>query len=140
MTIVDEGNPSVRIRAYAYAEVVDTHALSWPGWSPNGPHDPTRERRAQPAEFLLPIARRWLESLPPTVQPRALARRFPRLVNRLADAWGDDPSLTLLFDELLIDHRGDRAGFPPPVKADLHRLWRYWHRERAAPTGDTPAG
>ncbi|MFO1414925.1 MAG: hypothetical protein U1F10_13645 [Burkholderiales bacterium] len=129
-TSPSEAPPEVRVRAVGYAEVVDTDALRWPGWMPTRPRDPALDRRAHPADFLLPIARRWLAALPSPVRPRALARQFPRIANRLADAWQDDASLHLVFDDLLIDHRGHRQGFPPAVKADLHRLWRYWQRER----------
>lgn len=120
----------VRVRAQTYGEVVDTHALAWSDAARIPAPDPAARRRAQPADFLLPVARRWLGSLPPAVRPRALAQRFPRLANRLAAAWEDEPGLALVFADLLIDHRGDRRGFPPAVKADLHRLWRHWQRAR----------
>lgn len=130
----DDSPQPVRVRAQTYGEVVDTHALAWPGAPRDPMPDPAGRRRAQPADFLLPIARRWLAALPSAVRPHALAQRFPRLANRLAAAWDDEPSLALVFADLLIDQRGERRGFPPAVKADLHRLWRHWQRARAAAT------
>jgi len=126
----DDSSRPVRVRAGAYGEVVDTHALAWPDAGRPRSRDPAARRRAQPADFLLPIARRWLASLPSATRPRTLAQRFPRLANRFAAAWDDEPSLALVFADLLIDQRGDRQGFPPAVKADLHRLWRHWQRAR----------
>lgn len=140
MTFLDRSSQSpasdahvvhIRVRVKAVAEVVDTDAMAWPAW-PQLPEDELGTiRRAQPADFLLPIARRWLASLPSAVRPRALAKHYPRLANRLADAWADDKSVALVFDDLLIDHRGGRRGFPGAVKVELHRLWKHWMGERA---------
>lgn len=123
----DDSLPRVRVRAEACAEVVDTHALRWPVAGRATLRGPASGRRAQPANFLLPVAQRWLAALPANVRPRALAHAFPRLANRLAAAWDDGPGLSLVFADLLIDQRGHRQGFPPAVKADLYRLWRHWH-------------
>ncbi len=139
MVATDESLHPVQVRAQASREVVDTQAIAWPAGGRVMLH-PAAVRRAQPENFLLPIARRWLASLPTPVRPRALAHSFPRLVNRFAAAWDDEPSLTLVFSDLLIDHRGNRKGFPPAVKADLHRLWRHWQRERMAANGAAIAG
>ena len=138
MLATDESLHPAWMRAQAYGEVVDTQAIAWPA-GPVARH-PAAARRAHPANFLLPIAKRWLASLPATVRPHALAHRFPRLVNRFAAAWEDEPSLALVFADLLIDHRGNRKGFPPAVKADLHRLWRHWQRERMIANDATIAG
>lgn len=122
----------IRVRARAYGEVVDTDGPAWTANASPAAPDPACSRRAQPANFLLPVAKRWMLTLPPSVRPKALAERYPRLVNRFAAAWQDEPSLNLVFSDLLIDRRGNRQGFPPAVKADLHRLWRHWQREREA--------
>ncbi|HEX9301287.1 MAG TPA: hypothetical protein VF959_02955 [Casimicrobiaceae bacterium] len=49
-------------------------------------------RKAQPVEVLLPATRRWLDSLPKEISPRALAERFPRLVNLIAVNWNSPNS------------------------------------------------
>ncbi|MFO1399050.1 MAG: hypothetical protein U1F48_18490 [Burkholderiales bacterium] len=131
-TATEPARRLIRVRATSYGEVVDTDGpTSTVTMRPAAP-DPTLSRRAQPADFLLPVARRWMTSLPSSVRPKALAERFPRLANRFATAWHDEPSVDLVFSDLMIDHRGNRQGFPPAVKADLHRLWRHWQREREA--------
>ncbi len=80
------------------------------------------------------MAHAWLESLPPAVVPREMARAYPRLVNRLALCWRDAALADMLLDELLVDRRGGRRGFPPAVAAELLRL-REWQamRSDAAP-------
>ena len=47
-------------------------------------HDWSRLRKAEPAERLLPLSKKWLELLPPDVFPGALATRYPRIVNYIA--------------------------------------------------------
>ena len=39
--------------------------------------------------------------------------------------WGDTEGLRAYFDELFIDRRGGRRGFPPDVLNDL-RILRYY--------------
>lgn len=71
----------------------------------------------------------WRQSLPALLRPRELCERYPRIANRLALCWRDPALTEQLFDELLIDHRGGRRGFPPAVAAELLKL-REWHARR----------
>ncbi len=50
---------------------------------------------------------------------------YPRIANSLAVMWGDTEGLRAYFDELFIDRRGGRRGFPPDVLNDL-RVLRYF--------------
>lgn len=77
------------------------------------------------------IARRWLESLPADERPSALARQYPRIANRLALCWDDAALLAKVFDDLLVDRRGGRRGFPPAVRQELLRLRALDARQRA---------
>lgn len=79
-------------------------------------------RKSRPVEHLLPIAERWSAALPTTVRPDALIERFPRIANLLALQWSDANARAAYFDELLVDRRGHRQGFPPPVLDELLRL------------------
>ena len=77
----------------------------------------------------------WLEALPEHAQPRRLAQRHPRVVNRLAQVWADPLAAADGLDGLLIDGRGDRGGFSPAIRAELKRL-QYLQRKLAeAPLG-----
>ncbi len=87
--------------------------------------DFTRQRRAQPVAFLLPSTQKWVEALPRRVQPHMLCDYYPRIANSLAAMWEDTESLRAYFDELFIDRRGGRRGFPPDVLNDL-RVLRYY--------------
>ena len=71
----------------------------------------------------------WLRQVPSGLHPKRMCWHFPRIANRLARCW-EDPVLTeTVFEELLADKRGDRAGFPPVVLSELSRL-RAFHRRR----------
>ncbi|MBX9794255.1 MAG: hypothetical protein K2Y02_08175 [Burkholderiaceae bacterium] len=77
-------------------------------------------------------ARLWVRSLPARLRPLALCSSYARLANRMAAVWDDPNQTEALFDELLIDHRGGRHGFPPLVAAELMRL-HHFHERRLAP-------
>jgi hypothetical protein len=87
--------------------------------------DFTRQRRAAPVAFLLPSTQKWLDALPRRVQPHALCDFYPRVANFVAAMWGDTESVKAYFDELLVDRRLGRRGFPPDVFKDLRALRDY---------------
>src|SRR4030095_14255432 len=69
-------------------------------------------RKANPLNNLLPSSLIWLRSVPEQVRPVALATRYGRIVNVLAQHWNDPSACSAYFDDLLIDRRGNRQGFP----------------------------
>ena len=76
-------------------------------------------------ESLTGTTRSWLRRLPAGRRPWQLCLRFPRVANRIAWCWSDAALCEQMFDDLLVDHRGGRAGFPRPVVAELRRLRDY---------------
>jgi len=52
------------------------------------------------------------------------------VVNRLALSWRDPVVTGHVWDDLLVDRRSGRAGFPRPVLAELLRLRDYHSRRR----------
>lgn len=90
------------------------------------------QRKAQPADFLLPSTRAWIATLPADVVPSALMVRYPRILNAIAMQWTDKLGCPKLFDELLSDRRGGRAGFPAASQRDLLNLQEYWYNGHAA--------
>lgn len=89
-------------------------------------------RKARPADYLLPQSEKWFDSLPAEVAPCALASQFPRIVNLIVSQWNDHRNAPALFEELLGDRRGGRAGFPPVVRRDLLNLQEYWYSGKLA--------
>ena len=87
---------------------------------------------------LLPEAKRWVGELPRELRPLNTAAQYPRIANQLALTWGHDPKeCRRLLEDLVIDKRGDRAGFPQEVMHELVQL-KVRHDTRYPP--DTPEG
>ena len=84
--------------------------------------DWSRVRRARPLDHLLPGTQRWAESLPAASTPAHLVRMYPRVANRLAIAWQDPKAVQEVLEDVLVDRRGGRQGFPPSVQHELRRL------------------
>jgi hypothetical protein len=80
-----------------------------------------------PADYALPMSLEWIRSLPEGRRPLALASKYPRIVNVLALLWGDPAACKKYFDDLLVDHRGKRKGFPADVHRDLRMLRDHYH-------------
>ncbi len=105
----------------------DVRSLAHPSTSasnlpPDRLRDWTLHRKAQAANVVLPTTRRWANELPRGLEPQALLRQYPRIANRIANAWKDGVDARLIFDDLLVERRPARKGFPPDVLHDLLRL------------------
>lgn len=81
--------------------------------------DVRNRRWRQPLDQQLPATARWASGLPMEMRPVALLQQFPRVANGLARAWTDKTAVRDYLDELLIDRRGGRRGFPPEVHHEL---------------------
>ena len=79
-------------------------------------------RRPQPAEDIGADTLRWIDSLPPEVRPRRLQVEFPRIANTIARRWSTPSFCLAYFEELLMDRRGNRRGFPLPVMLEIAEL------------------
>ena len=56
--------------------------------------------------------------------PHKTEEKYPRIVEKVEILWGT-VGMGRYFHELLFDERGDRAGFPPDVMAELFALNNY---------------
>jgi hypothetical protein len=70
-------------------------------------------------------AMQWVMNLPPALRPASTCARFPRVVNRVADAWLDSHRCAQVFEHLLADRRPSRRGFPLSVVEELRALYAY---------------
>ena len=86
------------------------------------------KRTATPPEPLSSETTAWLAELPEGVRPKQLALRYPRLANRLCETWGTPAKCEHLLDDLMIDRRGGRKGFPLPVANELASLRDHYFR------------
>jgi len=92
--------------------------------------DVARLRKANPVNYLLPTSLNWLKSVPEEARPVALATRYARVVNSLAQQWNDRAACDAYLDALLVDRRGNRQGFPTVVQADIRILREYFLRSQ----------
>jgi hypothetical protein len=79
-------------------------------------------RKTHPLTQVLSATRRWFDALPASARPVEMMKTYPRIANRIAFAWRDPQTAQVVLDDLLIDHRGEREGFPPFVMMELMRL------------------
>jgi len=87
------------------------------------------EKRSQSTpEPLNDAANTWMSEMPESVQPRQLALRYARLANRLCNVWTDPQKCERLLDDLMMDRRGGRKGFPLQVANELATLRDYYFR------------
>ena len=93
---------------------------------PPPPRDWTPARKAHPADTRFPATVRWIDALPDEIRPHALSGAFPRIANMIAQLWPNAAGFSDYMNELLVDRRGGRKGFPLEVLADLNRLRAYY--------------
>jgi hypothetical protein len=87
------------------------------------------EKRTQSVpEPLSDEASAWMAELPESIRPRQLALRYARLANRLCKAWQEPVKCERLLDDLMMDRRGGRKGFPLQVANELATLRDYFFK------------
>jgi len=86
--------------------------------------DPVTLRRAERPQDreVTPHAVLWANGLPSRMRPDGLLVRYPHVANRLALCWPDKRLTDCLLEQLLVDKRGGRKGFPAAVREELLRL------------------
>lgn len=89
---------------------------------------PTKRRKKtdNEADTLSAEAAHWLKELPESVRPMKTCARFPRIVNGLVSVWDTPQRCRTYFDDLLLDRRGDRRGFPTDIAFELAALKNYF--------------
>jgi hypothetical protein len=65
-----------------------------------------------------------------------LLPNYPHVLNRMAELWAHPRFMTQYFEELLLDSRGGRSGFPLEAIAELTRL-RSYYQARVSPVKPT---
>jgi hypothetical protein len=96
------------------------------GDAPDSEASWARRRTREPANGLLKPTFAWAAALPIDIQPRTLMFKFPRIANLMAAMWEDPNSLRRYVDDLLVDKRGNRQGFPLEVLRELFKLRAYY--------------
>jgi len=71
-------------------------------------------------------AQALLSSLDEAVRPQELAARYPRIVNQIARQWRTPALMDRYFQDLLMDTRGNRQGFPLKIVMELSTLREHY--------------
>ncbi len=71
-------------------------------------------------------AQAWFATLPASVQPILLAESYPRICNRMCERWQHPELVIPYFDDLLMDGRGGRQGFPMMIAIEIASLKEYF--------------
>lgn len=95
-------------------------------------------RRAPPADGLDAGALSLLDELPAGLRMLATRRQYPHVLNRIAAAWTRPRAFAAVLDDLLVDRRGGRLGFPPDVRDELLALQRHYFLSVRPDAGRTP--
>lgn len=74
-------------------------------------------------------AQRLFASLPYAFRLSITRQRFPHVLNRIAAEWEAPMRFLQLMEELLIDQRGQREGFPFETVLELTNLREYYLNE-----------
>lgn len=99
---------------------LDTPRVPGKNWEAyRGPRVQTRPNIKE----LLP----WIQQLPAEVRPKQLVIQYPRIANKLAELWGHPIACEKYFNDLMLDERGTRQGFPPLVALELTSLQTYFN-------------
>jgi hypothetical protein len=113
-------------RKFERESLSDVHAKRLKTEAPKESGDAAAQRKRDPAGDPLPKTMTWVAKLPHDIRPMALLRSYPRIANLLAANWTEPASFRPYIDELFVDRRGDRQGFPPEVMEELFALRGYY--------------
>lgn len=89
-------------------------------------NDAAASRPAPPPAHLADDAIAWISTLPQHLRPSETASRFPRIANTLAARWKSPAQCRPYFEDLLLDQRGNRQGFPVRVALELAALKNHY--------------
>jgi hypothetical protein len=94
-----------------------------------------KRSKGTPSSLPLPRTLTWAASLPEDVRPHELLRTYGRIANLIAASWNDPEATYSYLDELLVDRRGNRQGFPPSVMSELLALRTHYAGLHVRSTG-----
>jgi hypothetical protein len=70
-----------------------------------------------------------LDSLPQEIRPVLLPQKYPRICARIVAQWKDPVSMISYLEDLVVDRRGGRQGFPYRVIYELNNLKEYFRQK-----------
>lgn len=83
-------------------------------------------KRTAPLADLDNRSKQILKAMPLDVRPSNVVSKFPHIMNLISRSWNEPKEFVKTLDELLIDDRGNRVGFPFAVIVELTELREYY--------------
>jgi hypothetical protein len=113
----------------AYDQALDRYALNQSTKGPNFINNaPRPEASKRNMEQSYQFANELIGKLPSDLSLINLYADFPHVLDKIAMAWGDHVTFYALMDDLLIDKRGGRTGFPFKAAIELSRLAEHYEQ------------
>jgi hypothetical protein len=84
------------------------------------------QHAAHPPVELTTTATTVLATIPTDVKPILLSIDFPHIVNKICELWTRPILLDRYFEELTVDARGGRKGFPLGVALEIANLREHY--------------
>jgi len=81
---------------------------------------------SKPLPAIGPFAEQWYANLPEKIRPTVLRCKFPHILERIQREWESPRGLEKLFNNLMVDDRGGRQGFPFNAVREIHILRDYY--------------
>jgi hypothetical protein len=85
-----------------------------------------KAKRGAPRAELDQRSKQILAALPTEMRPSNIVSMFPHIMNLISKSWHDPKEFVKTLDELLIDDRGNRVGFPFAVIVELTDLREHY--------------
>jgi hypothetical protein len=119
----------VEFESNAYDQALDKYVISQSLKSSNAPAAgarPSSPKRNPDDTFR--FANELIAKLPSDLSLINLYADFPYVLDKIAMAWGNHLTFYALMDDLLIDKRGGRQGFPFKAAIELSRLAEHYEQ------------
>jgi hypothetical protein len=87
------------------------------------------ERLPEAARHFSPDVQQILAQLPPKLSLRRSCSSYPQAVEKLLKHWRNPAEFRLVLDEMMMDSRGGRQGFPFDVVSEFSALREYYDQQ-----------
>jgi hypothetical protein len=85
-----------------------------------------KAKRGAPRAELDQRSKQILAAIPADIRPNHIISTFPHIMKLISKSWHEPKEFVKTLDELLIDDRGNRVGFPFAVIVELTDLREYY--------------
>jgi hypothetical protein len=85
-----------------------------------------KAKRGAPRAELDQRSKQILQTIPAEIRPTNIVANFPHIMNLVSKSWHEPKEFVKTLDELLIDDRGNRVGFPFAIIVELTDLREHY--------------